>query len=131
MRIMEFTSLTAAKDILDMLSLEFKIKPCIVKHHRCLDNKAYAKYQTRKIVFSMYSTTWKPEDMLIHEFAHILSFDRHGKKGRGHNNFFKLALIDVITAYYNDIEKYDWTLEYVSIKKWYSKMKGDFKHGIE
>ena len=122
MSMTDYISLTDAKNILDMLSQEFKVKPCSVKYHRNIKNRGYACYVSRKIVISMYTDNWIHEDILLHEFSHILSYDRYGSKGIGHKEYFRLTLMDVVTAWYKDVNRYNWSHEYVSIKKWYSKL---------
>lgn len=117
---MDYISITNAKEILNILSNHFGINPITVKSHRSIANRAYAVYNRNKIVISLWSTM-KQENVLIHEFAHLLSFNRYGDKGIGHNEYFRICLVAVIKAWYNDIDQYQWNCEYKSIKKWYNK----------
>jgi SprT protein len=34
-------------------------------------------------------------ETLLHEYAHLLAFDRHGKRGAGHGKYWRQAMIDL------------------------------------
>ena len=56
-----------------------------------------AHFQQGKI--SLSSIVLKENDhvreTLLHEYAHLLAFDRHGRKGTGHGKHWKQAMIDL------------------------------------
>ena len=118
---MDYISITNAKEILDILSINFGINPIKVKIHRAIKNRAYACYNKNLICISLWSDTVTHENVLLHEFAHILAFKRYGEKGMGHGEYFRMCLVEVVRVWYNDIDCYQWNKEYISIKKWYNR----------
>lgn len=123
---MEYISITNAKEMIDILSNHFGIKSPVVKQHNKISNGGYALPIKNVIVISLWSSYWKHEDTLLHEFAHILCHNKYGRIKHGvkriiHGQEFRDCLLSVIMVWYNDIEKYQWNKEYKSIKKWYNR----------
>jgi hypothetical protein len=123
---MEYISITDAKNIIDILSNHFGIESPVIRQHCKTLNQGYALPVKNEIVISLWSNSWKLENTLLHEFSHILCYHKHGRIKHGlkkiiHGQEFRLCLIEVIKAWYNDIDKYQWNKEYKAIKKWYNK----------
>jgi predicted SprT family Zn-dependent metalloprotease len=66
----------------------------------------------RKNSISLGHLAWRGvQDCMLHEFAHILAFQRHGKV-KNHGKEFKTCLEEVIIAWLGDVRKYGWKTEY-------------------
>jgi predicted SprT family Zn-dependent metalloprotease len=67
-------------------------------------------------------------DVFMHEFAHLIDFDRNGHRkkpnGRGwfkHDEVFYEILKEILTLKYENIKEYEWKNDYVKIYKCYIK----------
>lgn len=56
-----------------------------------------ARYETWQIVLSTLILTdeARVRDTLVHEFAHLLAYARHGRKGAGHGRAWREAMLDL------------------------------------
>ena len=101
--------------MLSLLSAEFGIPvPRLIWSERVRNGRASWKDNA----IQCGHLAWRgPVNSMLHEFAHILHFRRHGKPGnRHHGAQFVQALWDTAQAWLGDATKYDWSTEYVSVK---------------
>lgn len=110
---------------LDLIELKFR------KSARCW-------FKTRKRFTDVYTRVWiqfgldenyhNLDEKLVHEFAHYLTYIKHGH-GNGHNRTFFLNLVKVIRDWYGreNLEKYNWKHEYRRIYLWYTQFTGKDK----
>jgi len=137
------------EQMLEILSSYFGVeKPKLTWSRKPLRN-AYAHPYSNSITMSSAPTSkLKRADVLLHEFAHILThkkyiepvptIDRYKiaerfdgcygrvrvlSRVRDHGTEFRQTLLEVVKVWYGDADKYEWKWEYKSIAKWYTKRK--------
>lgn len=56
-----------------------------------------ARFTTQEIVLSrqILTTEQQVADTLVHEYAHLLSFDRYGRKGAGHGPLWRKTMLEL------------------------------------
>jgi len=110
--------ITEAKFIVDLLNQEFGIKAVFKFNNRA---RAFAKYGSNSITVGLNEPEW----VIVHEFAHLLSFRRYGEAGKHHGVHFYNSLKDVATAYYGDMHKYPFICDYASLYcRYYKEFPG-------
>lgn len=81
---------------------------------------------------------WTDEEMILHEFSHLLDYKRNDEKlrrsGNGlngrnidwHGEPFRKVLLEVVTLWFKDPTRYTWSHEYKRIVTW-AKARGLIK----
>lgn len=122
----ETATLERLKEIADILSAEFNVKPPQV----VFSLRQVACYQTffRTIRFPKRGSFRGVEFSMLHEFAHHLVemtvSAKEKRRIRHHGPVFRDMLHKVAAAWYGDPERYAWGSEYKSIQEWHEKKKG-------
>ena len=63
-------------------------------------------------------------DSLLHEYAHVMTFDQFGKKANRHGVEFFVNLLRLVQYVYIDKpDMYPWELEYKSVWNWAKMFK--------
>ena len=83
---------------------------------------AFAQPERGRIVFSPRLRPERYEDVLVHEFAHLLAHKERGLIMRGrradhHGPHFVDALLRVVEAWYGSLSAYPWHAEYKAVRK--------------
>jgi len=110
-------------EMVDLLTEEFKIRKPRVK----ITNASAGCYFVDEHSICLTPKSWfGMENLTIHEFAHALVWERHGRIKRGkqtdwHGPAFAKCLIEIINAWYGDQSKYCWKREYKSLKAYEPK----------
>lgn len=107
-----------ASSCLPLLAQEFDMP---VPNVRCSlkTKRAWAHYNKNLIVIGR-KCEHLLDSMFLHEFAHLYSMHKYNY--RGHGPVFRVALTEVIKAWYGDVKKYEWDSEYKSIYNWAKKV---------
>lgn len=73
-----------------------KQKPELVeKSYRVTAGMAYFHTWTIGISFNVLKTNEDVRTTVLHEYAHLLAVDRHGRKGVGHGPYWQIAMLDL------------------------------------
>jgi len=76
-----------------------------------------------RITIAIKSSYHSLDEKIVHEFAHYLTFKRHGR-GQHHNDVFKSILLDVARYYYQGkLELYAWNRDYPHVYAYYRRNK--------
>jgi len=80
-----------------MRSHPLKARPAIVwkKSLRVTAGMAYFKVNTIGLSDILLTDEDRLSATLVHEYAHLLAFDRHGRKGAGHGEPWRQAMRDL------------------------------------
>ncbi len=119
-------------EITELLSDYFEIaKPRIYFHSRRQYGSAGIKRGQAHIRLPSCLTF---EDEVIHEFTHVLQFDRLSIDRTSdlrspHGQTFKDCLLKVVEVWYSKIEDYCWSREYKTIQKWYQGLSFEREEG--
>ncbi len=124
-----------AREIINLLSDYYSIpRPAVRFNIRRERGGAGIKYGKAYIKLPAVLTY---EETALHEFAHVLHFyrlqiDRTRDLHAPHSSTFAEILFDVVSVWYGDPSKYNWSQEYRSIITWYNHRTGNniIKHGI-
>ncbi|HLO97958.1 MAG TPA: SprT-like domain-containing protein [Fimbriimonas sp.] len=87
-----------ALQILDEVQSRFPLKGAAqLEWRRYRVTAGMAHYQSRLITLSVHvlKDTEQLRSTLLHEYAHLLAYDRHGRKGMGHGELWKRAMLDL------------------------------------
>lgn len=114
MRVKQPLTKQEAEDMLDILSSYFAIpRPKLIWRENVRNGRA--SWKDNAIMCGHLA--WRgPVNSMLHEFAHILHFRRHGAPKKHHGAQFVQALWDTAQAWLGDATRYDWSTEYVSVK---------------
>jgi len=112
------------QEMIALLAAEFKIrKPSIV-----FTRSSTGSYSPGLHRIKIGMKAWRGIDLVLHEFAHALTDNRHGRIRRTsygktiwHGPEFARCLVSVIDAWHGDQTKYSWSTEYKSLKAYGSK----------
>ncbi|MEQ1821742.1 MAG: SprT-like domain-containing protein [Fimbriimonadaceae bacterium] len=88
----------SAEELLSQLMISFPLsrRPVLVwKKMSSSAGKAY--FHTWQISLStvLIIDEERMKDTLVHEFAHLLAFERHGRRGAGHGQAWRQAMADL------------------------------------
>lgn len=87
-----------ASQILTEIQRKFPLKkPAILEWRRYRVTAGMAHYQAGLITLSVHvlKDSDQLRDTLLHEYAHLLAFDRHGRNGVGHGVAWRRAMNDL------------------------------------
>jgi len=94
-----FETLIAAADAaLAEATQKFPLKepPKVIwKGYRVTAGMAYYKIGTIGLSFRVLTTPEAVRETLLHEYAHLLAFQRHGQKAANHGPFWQKAMLDL------------------------------------
>ncbi len=137
---------TMCEEMLEILSSYFGIKkPTLIWASNSFGASKASSQQNRIRIVprSDSESRLNNAEVLLHEFSHILtyhsytknlSFDekyrlspsgRYIRVVRSHGTEFKNTLLDAVTVWYGDPDKYGWKKDYPTIAKWYLKLKSN------
>lgn len=113
---------TQAKEIITLLSKEFKVRPPKLEMIR--GKRSWYRSRKKLISFGVgWENHFTRENVLLHEFAHHLEYCRNGgqlaDKKSAHSAYFVKCLIEVVEYYYGDLSKYAWDKEYKQVQRFY------------
>ncbi len=89
---------TLAEQLLDEVYQRFPIASCpLIEWRKYRTTAGTAHFFERKIALSalILTTEERLRTTLLHEYAHLLAFHRHGKRGRGHGPAWRQAMADL------------------------------------
>jgi len=87
-----------AQELLDRLAVEFPMKaPAKIawRYYRVAAGKAYFHQGVIGLSSRLLDTEEKVRDTLIHEYAHLLAVDRHGRIAANHGPLWQRAMRDL------------------------------------
>jgi hypothetical protein len=105
-----------ATEIAAKIADHFKVQHPIIKHTNNKSERAFCHYGMRgapcciRFSFNLWTDV---ETAIIHEMAHVVSWET--AREHGHGEFFQKTLRNIAQFYYGDASKYRWDLEYNNV----------------
>jgi predicted SprT family Zn-dependent metalloprotease len=65
------------------------------KSYRVTAGMAYFNHWSIGLSYTVLNSVADVRETVLHEYAHLLSVDRHGRKGAGHGRHWQKAMIDL------------------------------------